>query len=118
MELMARGASPTPSSARQARRGPNPMMHFTCDVCGKELRAKNDARFVVKIETYAAHDPAALTEEDLDEDHMEAIGELLRDMEESQESFELPPARQDFRFDLCPDCHHKFAHDPLGKDQV
>ena len=55
------------------------MLHFTCDLCGKELRPGEDQRFVVKIEAFAAHDPAELTEEDLDEDHMEAISQLLRE---------------------------------------
>jgi hypothetical protein len=93
------------------------MMHFTCDVCGSAMRAKEDPRFVVKIESFAAHEPAALTEEDLEADHVEAIGELLRDLEESAENIELPPARQEFRFDLCPECHRKYVRDPLAKEQ-
>src|ERR1700749_5157708 len=58
------------------------MLHVTCDGCGKELRAGED-HHVVKIEVFAPHDPAELTEADLDEDHMEAVGELLRQMEET-----------------------------------
>jgi hypothetical protein len=91
------------------------MLHFTCDLCGKELRPGEDDRFVVKIEAFAAHDPAELTEEDLDEDHMEAISQLLRD---DGEDIEVAAARKNFRYDLCPECHAKFLRDPLGRDGV
>ena len=61
------------------------MLHVTCDHCGKQMRAGED-RYVVKIEVFAAHDPAEITEADLEEDHMEAVSELLREMEESRGS--------------------------------
>ena len=62
------------------------MLHVTCDLCGKKIRPGEDHHFVVKIEVFAAHDPAEITEADLDEDHMEAVGQLLRDMEEGMET--------------------------------
>ena len=34
------------------------MLHVTCDLCGKELRPGDDHRYVVKIDVFAAHDPA------------------------------------------------------------
>ena len=92
------------------------MVHFTCDVCGKVLRSVKDRRFVVQIEAYAAHEPAELTEDDLETDQLEAVGDLLRQLEESQQTAELVPARATLRFDLCPDCHVKFLRDPLGKE--
>lgn len=91
------------------------MMHFTCDQCGKELRADGDARYVVKIEAHAAFNPAELTEADLDVDNMATLSELLQDLEDGETS--LPPVNQEFRYDLCPDCHRKFVRDPLGKEQ-
>jgi len=91
------------------------MLHFTCDLCGKELRPEEDHRFVVKIEAYAAHDPAELTEEDLDEDHMEEISQLLR---EDGDDTEVAAARHNFRYDLCPECHKRFLRDPLGREGV
>jgi hypothetical protein len=92
------------------------MLHFTCDLCGRELRPGEDQRFVVKMEAYAAHDPAELTEEDLDEDHMEAISQLLR--EDNGDDTELAASRRNFRYDFCPECHQKFLRDPLGRDGV
>ena len=92
------------------------MLHVTCDLCGKKLRPAEDHHYVVKIEAYAAHDPAEITEEDLDEDHMEAVSQLLRDMEDSEEEGAVEPASRRLRYDLCPECRTHYLHDPLRKE--
>ena len=93
------------------------MLHVTCDLCGKVLRPGDDQHYVVKVEVFAAQDPAEITEADLDEDHMEAVSELLREMEDSLGGADdLEQATQHFRYDLCPRCRQKFARDPLGKE--
>jgi len=93
------------------------MLHVTCDLCGKELRPDDHHRYVVKIEVFAAHDPAEITEADLDEDHMEAVSQLLRDIDEEIIDPGLTdPATQNFRYDLCHECRKRFLRDPLGKD--
>jgi len=94
------------------------MMHITCDCCGKELRPGGDHHFVVKVEVFAAHEPAELTEADLDEDHMEAFGEMLREMEESPTTDPVPPACQQLRYDLCSTCRQRYLRDPLGKESA
>lgn len=91
------------------------MLHITCDQCGKELRTGDD-HYVVKIEVYAAHDPAELTEADFDEDHMEEVSQLLQEMEEMGEGEELEPPSRQFRYDLCPECRKKYVRDPLNKE--
>jgi hypothetical protein len=91
-------------------------MRFSCDGCGKELRPGEEPRFVVKIEAFAAQDPAELTEADLEEDHLEAVGELLRELEAGAGKLDLPEPTRHFRYDLCEECHQKFVRDPLGKD--
>jgi hypothetical protein len=91
------------------------MLHVTCDCCGKQLRAGED-RYVLKIEVYAAHDPAELTEADLDEDHLEAVSELLRQMEENDEPAALEPASRNLRYDLCMECRTRYLRDPLSKE--
>jgi hypothetical protein len=95
------------------------MLHVTCDLCGKELCPGHDQRFVIKMEVFAAHDPGKITEPDLDDDHMEAVSELLREMEDGLEDPELDgPTYHHFRYDLCPECHKRFVRDPLGKDMA
>jgi hypothetical protein len=92
------------------------MQHFTCDVCGKVMTPSDSRRYVVKVEVFAAHDPAELTDADLDVDHMEEVSQLLAEAEDAAEPGELAPAFKQFRYDLCPDCHTKFLRDPLNKD--
>lgn len=92
------------------------MVHFTCDLCGKDLTATGEDRFVVKIEAFPGFDPDEVTEADLEDDHMEAVSEALRrDESLSTEEYEAS-LRKGFRFDLCPACHVKFVKDPLGKE--
>jgi hypothetical protein len=90
------------------------MQHFSCDLCGKSISPGDDRRYVVKVEVYAAHDPAELTDADLDVDHMEEISQALAEAEDSPA--ELAPAFKKFRYDLCPDCHTRFLRDPLNKE--
>ena len=93
------------------------MIHYSCDLCAKELD-DDEPRFVVKIEAFAAHDPAELTEADLEEDHMEAVSQLIQEMEENGAAAELTPTTKQFRYDLCGECHQRFLRDPLGRDRA
>ena len=92
------------------------MLHFSCDICGKELLVEEDLRYVVKLEVYAAYDPLEITEEDLEEDHMEEISELIKQMDATGEQELEDQVYKSFRFDLCPDCHKKFLKDPLSRE--
>ncbi len=90
------------------------MLHFTCDHCGKALASGEDQRYVVKIEAFSAEEMADVTEADLEEDHMQAVSELLRNLEETDSAVEEP--NKHFRYDLCQGCHQRFVRDPLGKE--
>ena len=91
------------------------MMHITCDLCGKQLEPGN-GHHVVKIEVFAAHDPAILTEDDLDADHVEEVGQLLEELEEADDPEEIEPATRQLRYDLCYYCRQRFLRDPLSRD--
>jgi hypothetical protein len=94
------------------------MIHVTCDLCGKDLRPGNDHSFVVKIEVFPLKDPTELTAADMEEDHLEAVSSMLREMEEDglEGTGHIEPADRRFRYDLCPECHEKFVRDPLGRE--
>jgi hypothetical protein len=94
------------------------MVHFTCDLCGKDLTTCGDPRYVVKIEAYPAFDPAEITEEDLEDDPMEAVSQLLQRDESLSSEALASPQHRGFRYDLCPACHDKFVKDPLGKESL
>jgi hypothetical protein len=100
----------------QSLRDKTLMVHFTCDLCGKDLTASGDRRFVVKIEAFPGFDPTEITEDDLEGDHMEAVSQILQRDESGAANELASPLHKGFRFDLCPTCHHKFVKDPLGKE--
>ena len=93
------------------------MVHFTCDLCGKDVTATGDQRFVVKIEAFPGFDPTEITEDDLDDDPMEAVAQILQ-RDEALSAEQVAPLHKGFRFDLCPTCHAKFVKDPLGKEAL
>ena len=90
------------------------MLHFSCDLCGKDLTDGRDSRYVVRMEVYAAADPAQLTDADLSDDQLEAVGQLLRDGDDADA--EPAPAYKKLQYDLCPPCHKKFLADPLNRE--
>jgi hypothetical protein len=99
---------------------PTAMLHFSCDICGKNLTPDGASRYVVKMEAFAATDPAELTETDLDSDHVEEMAQLLNEMEETgcEVGPAVLPATKKMRFDLCPCCYRKFLADPLGRENA
>ncbi len=70
----------------------------------------------MKIEVFPLQDPVGLTEADLEEDHFEAVSQMLRDSDDSTGYPAIEPTEKKFRFDLCPDCRAKFIRDPLGRE--
>ena len=95
------------------------MLHFSCDICGKDLTSDDIPRYVVKMEAFAATDPAQLTDEDMDADHVEEMAQLLSDIEDGiEDAPEILPACQKLRFDMCAICYRKFVKDPLGRDSA
>lgn len=91
------------------------MLHITCDLCGTELRPGQD-HYVVKIEVFARHDPSQLTEADLEEDHMEAVSQLLRELAEEEAADAVGPTRHHLRYDLCSECRQRYLANPLHKE--
>ena len=91
------------------------MLHFSCDLCSQEL---DERRYVVKLELFPAFDPDAITEADLDADHLKEVAELISEIESTGGMGESDSDSKSFRFDLCPRCYAKFKKDPLGRDAL
>jgi hypothetical protein len=89
------------------------MIRYSCDLCKRELDPQDDLRYVVKVEVYAAFNPAASGDED-DRDHLEEIQDVLERMEDSTDEEIGDDVYQQLRFDLCPECRRKFVSNPLG----
>ncbi len=92
------------------------MIQFSCDLCKRELDSQDDLRYVVKIEVYAAFDPAVVDGEDDDRDHLEEIQDILERMEDASAEEIGDEVYQQLRFDLCPECRKKFLKNPLGHE--
>jgi hypothetical protein len=97
------------------------MRHFSCDLCGKSLTPGSDSRYVVRVEGFAAVEPTVLTEEDLDTDSIDAMTDLLEEMEVNERldndnaaAEDDLPANARREYDLCPSCYRKLLADPLG----
>lgn len=91
------------------------MRHFSCDLCGKDLTGDSKSRYVLRMEVFPATDPRELTPADLDQDHIDAMAELLHEIEHG-EDVALAPTCRSLEYDLCNDCQRKFLADPLGRE--
>ncbi len=91
------------------------MIRYSCDLCKRKLDPNNDLRYVVKMEIYAAFDPAAADNDD-DRDHLEEIQDILERMEDTPGDELSDEVYQQLRFDLCPECRKKFIRNPLGHE--
>ena len=92
------------------------MIRYSCDLCKRELDPHDDLRYVVKVEVYAAFDPAVADADGDDRDHLEEIQDILERIEDASESEIGDEIYQQLRFDLCPDCRKRFLENPLGRE--
>ena len=92
------------------------MIRYSCDLCGRNLDAQNDLRYVVRMEVYAAFDPVASDGEEDDRDHLQEVQDILERMEDAQSDEIGEDVYQQLRFDLCPECRRKFLKSPLGRE--
>ena len=90
------------------------MIRYSCDLCKRDLDPEDDLRYVVKMEVYAAFDPAAANEDEDDRDHLQEIQDMLERLEDADDDQIGDDVYQQLRFDLCPECRKKFLKNPLG----
>jgi hypothetical protein len=96
--------------------GSGAMIRYSCDLCKREIDPEDDLRYVVKMEVYAAFDPAEGDSRDNeDRDHLAEIQDIIEQMEDSAGDEIGDDVYQQLRFDLCPECRKKFIKNPLGR---
>jgi hypothetical protein len=91
------------------------MIHYSCDCCKRTLDSE-DLRYVVKMEVYAAIDPASMDDMDDDRDHLQEIQEILQRCNDAVDPQIGSDVYEQLRFDLCPECRKKFLKNPLGRE--
>jgi len=92
------------------------MIHYACDLCGRELDPHEDLRYVVRMEVYAAFDPMTSEEDPDDRDHLDEIQEILERMRDVEDPQIGNDVYQQLRFDLCPECRKRFVANPLARE--
>ena len=53
------------------------MIHYSCDLCKRELDSEHDSRYVVQMEIAQAIEPLATDEDDGDRDYLQEIQDVL-----------------------------------------
>lgn len=91
------------------------MINYSCDLCRRPLDPENELRYVVKLEVYAAFDPAALDDAEDDRDSLQDLHEILERVDDVACEQIGDDVYQQMRFDLCPECRKKFVKNPLGR---
>lgn len=89
------------------------MIHFSCDICGKEMSNAERDRYVVRVEIQRANDGWELVEEDIDEDHLQKVSEILENEEMAGDPEFGCDAPVHIRFDLCESCRERFLRNPF-----
>lgn len=88
------------------------MIHYSCDLCGRNLDPEQEARYTVKIEVELACDVTSDEAED-DRDHLLELSTMLEQLDDEAVADAAP---QRMHFDLCCDCRQRFVRSPLGKE--
>ncbi len=88
------------------------MIHYSCDLCGKDL-PMGSARYTVRIEVFAAAE-AETDQADLVDKPDEVIQQMLERMEQMSLKEIEDGNYRIFRFDLCRSCQARYLADPLG----
>ncbi len=91
------------------------MIRYKCDICGRSLEANDPARYIVRVEAFAAAGPLEITEADLKRDHKAEIKRLIDQLKQTSPDEVEDQVYRAFRFDLCGGCHRNYIGNPLGR---
>jgi hypothetical protein len=96
------------------------MLHYSCDICKRPIDTHADVHHVVKIEVFPAVEDiadhgccdAGGVQEDAD--HLEAMQDMLEQLDDEDLPAVLNDGARSMRFDLCDACRQRFVKNPLG----
>ena len=92
------------------------MIHYSCDLCKRELDPSEGLHYVVKLDVMAAADPRDDGAVDDDRDYLREIHDALEGATDDAMQALGDHAHQQMRFDLCPACCKRFLKNPLGRE--
>ncbi|SRR5262245_362412 len=91
--------------------------HYTCDVCQRELDAKSDARYVLRITPCGLGEDADRNVDD-DRDYLDEIDTRLVCAHDFEDELLGEEGQEEVEYDLCPECRKKFSLDVLARRAV
>lgn len=91
------------------------MVHYSCDLCKRELDPQDDVRYVVRMEISQEAEPIGADECEDDRDYLEEMQDMLEQMGDTLDDINQAMDKE-LRFDLCHDCARRFVKNPLGRD--
>lgn len=90
------------------------MIHHTCDCCKRLINSERELRYVVRVEVYAALDPAD-AEADDERDHLQEIQDILERLDDADDEEIGDDVYHHNRYDLCSECRNRYVKNPLGR---
>jgi hypothetical protein len=87
---------------------------LTCDACNEGLLIDADARYIVRVEGFAAYDPLEITRADLAGDLEAETGKTIEELRRLDADTAQDQVHRSFQFDLCPRCWGRYVRDPLS----
>lgn len=88
------------------------MIHHSCDRCKRLIDGENEVRYVVNVEVQAAVEPGSeLTSND---EQLAELGQLLKQLDNSDCDEIRDAVYQRRRYDLCADCRTEYLENPLS----
>ena len=95
------------------------MIHYACDRCGRPIDPSEEIRYVVRLEIEAVMEPLdGDVIDDEDRDHLMELDEILDNADDLGNALIGDDVYDRKRYDLCTECHRKFAKDPVGREAV
>jgi hypothetical protein len=85
-------------------------------MCKRDIHSETEVRYVVKMEVFAAFNPAPTDETEDDRDHLQEIQDILECLDDAEDDQIGDDVYKQMRFDLCPECRKRFLEDPLGRE--
>jgi len=83
-------------------------------MCGARIE-RNELRYVVKMNIFAAYDAMQIELSDLEKDYEEEIHKLIKKMEHMDPKQLEEDVHKQFVFDLCRKCQQRLLKSPLGR---
>jgi hypothetical protein len=95
------------------------MIHYACDRCGRPIDPSEEIRYVVRLEIEAVMEPLdGDVIDDEDRDHLMELDDILDNADDLGNALIGDDVYDRKRYDLCTECHRKFAKDPVGREAV